>query len=332
MKWSTQTSPVSATTTRVRAERMHVARRILITGAGGFVGRYMTARLAGLPGAEVLATGRPGGAFLALDVTDAEAVDALVARFRPTCVLHLAAIASPVQAAKRRRLTWDVNLFGTMNLAEAVLRHTSEARFIFAGSSEVYGGTFNAIDGTVDEQAPLAPRNVYAATKAAADLLMNQMAEVGLKSIRFRPFNHTGPGQSTDFVVPAFAAQVAAAERGEGPSVIRVGNLEVWRDFLDVRDVVEAYTLAVLKNDLPAGTVLNVASGQPRRMRDILDDLLGLSAAAISIEHDEARMRPNDVPVAVGNASCARALLGWAPTVPWDVTLRDVLDHHRRAV
>ena len=308
---------------------MNGSPRILVTGAGGFVGGWMMARLAaGLPGAAVLGVGASGGP--ATDVTRASAVDALVGRFRPTVVIHLAGMSSLVKARTEARAAWDVNLFGTMNLAEAVMRHAPEARFIQAGSSQVYGRSFNAAGGTVDEEAPLAPLNAYATTKASADLLLGEMAEAGLNAVRIRPFNHTGPGQTTGFAVPAFAAQIAAIERGERKPVMRVGNLDARRDFLDVRDVVEAYLLAATAPSLPRGVVLNLASGEPRRIGDVLDALLALSQVAIRVEPDPALMRSSDIPVTAGNAARARALLGWRPSIPWETTLRDVLDDHRR--
>ncbi len=305
--------------------------RILVTGAGGFVGGWMIRRLAvALPGAVVLPVGRGDQGGPSLDVTRTADVDAVVARFRPTVVIHLAGMSSLIQARAEHRAAWNVNLFGTLNLAEAVMRHVPDARFVQAGSSEVYGGSFNANGGTVDEDTPLAPLNPYATTKAAADLLLGEMAETGLQAVRFRPFNHTGPGQSTAFVVSSFAAQIAAIEHGEREPVMRVGNLDARRDFLDVRDVVEAYLLAATAPSLPRGLVLNLASGEPRRIGDILDALLGLSSVPIHVERDPALMRPSDVPVTAGNAARARAQLGWRPSIPWEVTLSDVLDDHRR--
>ncbi len=302
--------------------------RILITGAGGFVGRWTIRRLAeALPGADVSAAGR--GADIALDVTRADEVNALIKQVRPTTVIHLAGMSSPVRARAETRAAWDVNLFGTMNIVEAMRYHVPEARLINAGSAEIYGGSFKDGRGAVDERTPLAPLNPYATTKAAADLLLGEVAEAGLDAVRFRPFNHTGPGQSTAFAVPAFASQIAAAERG-GEPVIRVGNLEARRDFLDVRDVVEAYMLALTAPSLPRGAVLNLASGEPRRIGDALDAMLRMSRVPIRIECDGTLMRPSDVPVTVGDAARARVLLGWHPTIPWEQTLRDVLDDHRR--
>jgi GDP-4-dehydro-6-deoxy-D-mannose reductase len=303
-------------------------------GAGGFVGSWLLARLScKLPAdAEIMASGRhvSGATARALDITNTFEVDALVRGFRPTCVVHLAAISSLDQARLGAREAWIVNLFGTMNLAEAVMRHAPDARFIFAGSSEIYGGSFNAACGIVDETVLPHPRNVYAATKASADLMLGQMADAGLRVVRFRPFNHTGPGQSTCFVVPAFASQIAAIERSERPPVMKVGNLDAKRDFLDVRDVVDAYILALLAPELPNGAIFNLASGIPRKIGDVLENLLTMSRATIRVEQDETLMRPSDVPITAGDARRANAILGWRPAIAWDTTLNDVLNSYRR--
>lgn len=307
--------------------------RVLVTGAEGFVGSWLLAELSSnLPaGATVLATGHQVTARVtrALDVTDRSAVDDLVHDFRPTCVVHLAAISSLTRARAEGRETWNVNLFGTLNLAEAVLQHAPDARFLFASSSEVYGGSFNDVGGVADETTLLDPRNPYAATKAAADLMLGQMASAGLRSVRLRLFNHTGPGQSTAFAVPAFAAQVAAIERGLQPPVLKAGNVDARRDLLDVRDVVAAYRLVIAAPVLPNGIAINIASGVPRRIGDIIDALVDMSPVAIEVELDKALLRPTDVPLTMGDARRAKELLGWEPSIPWDTTLHDILSAHR---
>jgi GDP-4-dehydro-6-deoxy-D-mannose reductase len=312
--------------------------RILITGAGGFVGSWLIAALRpAIPaGGELLGLGlRPSSAAdrsFAADIGSREEVQDVISQVRPTCVVHLAAIATIQEAAADVHRTWAVNLGGTLNLVSAVMRHAPDARFILASTSEVYGGAF--ADHAIDELARLAPMNTYAATKAASDLLVGQAVRDGLRAVRFRPFNHTGPGQTEHFVIPAFAAQVARIEHGLQEPRIRVGNLDARRDFLDVRDVVAAYATAALMDDdaLTPGTILNLASGTPRRIGDILEMLLSRARTAITVDTDPARLRPNDIPVAFGDAACARAALGWEPRVPFETTLADVLDDWRHRV
>ena len=318
------------------AER-RAPRRILITGACGFVGRWLIAELRGrMPAGSTIIAGVHAsdavGADVSrrLDVRDREAVFELVGDAQPTAVVHLAAVSSPPAARSNPRVTWDINVIGTMNLADAVLARAPLARFIFIGSSECYGGSFNKVAGPVDEDVLLDPANPYATTKAAADLLIGQMARDGLRAVRFRPFNHTGPGQTDAFVVPAFAAQIAAIERGVQEPLLKVGNLDALRDFSDVRDIVSAYADAILRDEeIAPGSILNLASGRPLRIGQVLDDLVAMAKTSIRIENDPARMRSNDTPSAVGDSSRARALLGWAPRIEFAQTLRDVLDFYR---
>jgi GDP-4-dehydro-6-deoxy-D-mannose reductase len=179
----------------------------------------------------------------------------------------------------------------------------------------------------------LAPTDDYGATKAAADLALGVLVRRGLKCVRFRPFNHTGPGQADAFVVPAFAKQIAMVEAGLAEPIIRVGNLEAERDFLDVRDVADAYALAVVHSDrLVNGEILNVASGQPRRISEILNQLLRRSVVDIAVVQDPDRLRPSDNPRVIGDASRLRALLEWAPRHDFASTLEAVLDDWRSRV
>ena len=315
--------------------------RILVTGAEGFVGRWLLrtlvsvlpsgATIAGCARAGCEAHAPPGVKSFVLDVTDRVSVRDAVRSFRPTGIFHLAAIASIGVARNDAHLAWDVNLGGTMNVAEALMSEAPDTRLVFAGTSDAYGGTFARIPRPVDEDAALDPTNVYAASKAAADLMLGQMAREGLQVVRMRPFNHTGPGQAEAYVIPAFAAQIARIDQGRQEPVLRVGNLEAARDFLDVRDVVAGYVAALLAPRIEAGTILNLASGIPRRIGDVLDALLRASVTQIRIEQDPARMRPSEVPVAVGSSRRAEALLGWRPAIPFEQTLADVLDHFRAA-
>ena len=253
-----------------------------------------------------------------------------IAGARPDALVHLAAIAAPGQARDAPDLAWQVNLHGTLNIARAILDAAPGCTLLFASSADAYGASFLA--GTpLDEGAALAPQNTYAATKAAADLALGAMAREGLRVIRARPFNHTGPGQTDAFVVPAFARQVAAIAAGAQPPVLRVGALAPQRDFLDVRDVCAAYAAALAQRDqLEPGVILNIASGIPRRIGDVLAALLALAGVQADIQTDAGRLRPGDVQLACGDSTRARALLGWAPAIPWQQTLAEILAEWRQ--
>jgi GDP-4-dehydro-6-deoxy-D-mannose reductase len=299
---------------------------ILITGASGFVGRHVCAALAAeAPGTEIVIT--------RVNVSDAASVAALVKEVRPARCLHLAAVAAIGQARQSPALAWAVNLHGSLNLAAALRQHAPDCLLVFASSADIYGATFRS-SPSLDETAAVAPLNTYAATKAAADLALGALAaETGLRVLRLRPFNHTGMGQSDAFVVPALARQIARIEAGLAPPVIAVGALDPERDFLDVRDVARAYVAALLRGgNIPSGTVLNIASGTPRRIGDVLQDLLALTAVEARIEQDRTRLRPSDIPRTVGNAARAAALLDWRPVINWTETLGTVLNDWRRRV
>jgi len=294
-------------------------RRILVTGASGFVGRHLLPAL-GLAFPEAAIAGDH------FDVTNKEAVHDFVHDASPDACIHLAGITNVVAARSDPDSAWRVNLLGTLNLARAVLTLVPSCRFVFASSAEVYGASFRS-GQQLDESALLAPMNSYAASKAAADLAIGAMTRDGLRVIRLRLFNHTGPGQSDAFVVPALARQIARIESRLQPPPLQVGGLDTWRDFLDVRDVCNAYIACLRPSDdeLPPGAILNLGSGQPRRIGDILDELLNLAGLRTEVATDATRLRPSEITTASGNVVLAQRLLGWAPTIPWRQTLADVL-------
>jgi GDP-4-dehydro-6-deoxy-D-mannose reductase len=311
--------------------------RVLITGANGFVGRHLIVALAALPDSPEVIAGTYGektssllnARALSLDVTDPEQTLAVIQAEQPTHVMHLAGISVVSQANQDVRKTWDVNTQGTLNVALAIKRGVPTCRLLFCSSAQVYGGSFRT-GKPLGEDAPLDPENIYASSKAAADLLISQMAKDGLRAIRLRPFNHTGPGQPPELVVPSFAAQIAAIERGEQEPVIRVGNLSIRREFLDVRDVVDAYVRAIQRFDsLPNGAVFNIASGKAISVDAILEMLLTMSTKKIEVMPDPERMRPHDTPVMLGDAKAARGALEWWPRRGVKDTLKSVLDYYR---
>lgn len=314
--------------------------RVLITGATGFVGPHVVEAIDAVCGEDVavVATYRAAashptfGEAEALDVTDPQAVETAIARHKPSHVIHLAGIAAPAEASKAPDIAWSVNVHGTLNLARTILEKAPDCCLINAGSGLIYGAS--ASSGLpLDESTLLAPLDDYGVTKAAADLALGALVRSGLSCIRMRPFNHTGAGQTAAFVIPAFARQIAEIEAGLKEPVIRVGNLDAERDFLDVRDVAAAYALAISKSaEIEPGTILNIASGEALRIGDLLDRLLSLSRVQIKVEQDPARMRPSDLPRVVGNADKARQLFAWKPKYTIEQTLADVLLDCRKRI
>ena len=257
------------------------------------------------------------------DITDHVAVDAEVASCRPDACVHLAGVAAIGDARADPARAWAVNLHGTLALAGSILRHAPSCRMVFASSSDLYGASFrNGL--ALNEAAILAPLNTYGATKAAADLALGAMASDGLRVVRMRPFNHTGPGQSAAFALPAFARQVVRIEMGLQPPVLKVGDLSPLRDFLDVRDVCAAYAMSLRPANAAVG-IYNIASGTARRIGDVLQDLLDAAGVSASVETQGALLRPSDIPLATGDAGAIARDLGWEPRIAWTTTIADVI-------
>ena len=313
-----------------------VPSRVLVTGATGFVGHHLLAALReNFPAAELVPTGRTGDAgdggapVRAFDLMDAEGVAELVADIRPDACIHLAAASAVAESFADPDTVWWANVDGTRALAAALMRHAPECRLLHVSSGEVYGLSFNG--GTpLDEGAPLRPANPYAAAKAAADIALGEMALRGLRVVRLRPLNHVGPGQSPRFAVAAFARQIARIEAGAQPPIVRTGALDRARDFLDVRDVCDAYVSALQRADsLPTGTVLNIASGQLRRLDGVLADMLRIAGVQAEVTQEGAALRATDLAATPCSADAARRALGWAPHRLWEDTLAGVIDFWR---
>ena len=311
--------------------------RILLTGGTGFVGGYLAPAIAAAwPDADRVLLRRPGETALRegwrtcdAEVTDGAAIGRLVADLRPDLVLHLAAQAAIGASAELAEATWRVNFGGTLELAHACQRACPTTTFFFVSSSEVYGWSFR--DGVVDEDTPLHPTNSYARAKAAAESMLPDVLPQA-RLIVARPFNHTGPGQDVRFVLPSLAQQIADVEAGRRPPRLELGNLEASRDFLDVRDVCAAY-VAMLR--MPAGpaerSVFNVASGGSWKIADLVEKFRAHARAPFEVTIDPRRLRPSDVPVAVGSAKRLQQATGWEPTIGVDAIVEALLAHWRAA-
>jgi GDP-4-dehydro-6-deoxy-D-mannose reductase len=289
--------------------------RALVTGSVGFVGPWLLKHLRN-SGDEV--TELP----IDVDIRDARALGAALADAQPEVIYHLAARSSV-------RLSWDdpletfaVNAVGTLNLCHAAAALTRPPRVLLVSSSEVYGKVAPE-SLPVREDHPFRPVDPYAASKAAAELLgLQAWLGRGLEVVRARPFNHTGPGQTETFVVPALASQVVAAAAGRATQ-IAVGNLEVRRDLTDVRDVVRAYRLLMEKGE--PGGVYNICRGEPVLISDILHRLMAIAGVDVPVVVDPARFRPAEVLEQAGDPSRLASATGWRPEIGLDQTLRDVL-------
>ncbi len=314
--------------------------RALITGAEGFVGGHLRAYLLAHTDWELLGTCRadltPPEAqssrmrWARIDLRDPRQVGELVESFTPDVIFHLAAQSFVPTSFADPWETLENNIRAQLNVLEAVRRLPHPARVVVIGSNEEYGRPAPE-ELPLTEESPLRPANPYAVSKIAQDFMgLQYHLAYGLEVVRLRPFNHTGPGQSPRFVVPAFASQIARIEAGLQEPVVRVGNLDVSRDFTDVRDIVRAYHIAALRGE--PGEVYNLASGEPRSIRGLLETLLSFSQVEIRVEIDPARFRPVDVPVVYGSAEKFRRRTGWQPEIPFEQTLRDVLVYWRERV
>ncbi|MCG6203336.1 GDP-mannose 4,6-dehydratase [Rhodopseudomonas sp. HC1] len=314
--------------------------RILITGATGFVGLHLADAIrrkfgdsaAIIPTALYAGSNPTLGDVAALDVTDAAAVASALAAVRPTHFVNLAALAAPGAANADPAASWRVHLDGVRIIGRTILEAAPSCVLLNVGSGLAYGRNRPPIRPT-SEQTALAPTDDYGASKAAADLALGPLIAKGLRCVRLRPFNHTGPGQTDAFVIPAFARQIARIEAGLAPPQIRVGNLDGQRDFLDVRDVAEAYAEAIARSPgLAPDTILNIASGVSHRIGDVLQQLLAMARVPIDVHNDPARGANDAADIILGDASRARELLGWAPKIAFEQTLADVLDEQRSLV
>ena len=294
--------------------------RSLITGGSGFVGQWLASLLREL-GDDVVSIDRE------VEITDPVALLAALTDAAPVAIYHLAALTHVGQSWDEPLRVLEVNVIGTGALLAAARQCGSEPRVLVTSSAEVYGAVTDPGLLPLREDSPTAPLTPYAASKLAAEAVAAQAhLGHGQHVITVRPFNHIGPGQTPNFAVPALARRIVAAERS-GAGTIPVGNLSARRDFTDVRDVVRAYRL-LIESGHPGG-VYNVCSGRDISIREIADGLLGLAGTSLEFETDPSLVRPVEVPVLRGDPGRLADATGWAPEVPLEQTLADVLAYWR---
>lgn len=310
-------------------------RKVLITGIAGFAGSHLAERLSGrceVWGLYIDANhsnldGVKGLNLVECDMTDYARLSSVVEKLKPHSVYHLAGQSLPSLSFKHPGETLRTNIFSTLNLFEAIAAFSPQTIVLNIGSADEYGEVEEA-QLPVNEKTELRPLNPYAVSKVTQDLLAFQYSRSkGVKAVRARPFNHIGPRQAPTFVASEFAKRIAEIESGTtGDNVLTVGNLEVAKDFLDVRDVVAAYELLVEKGS--PGEVYNICSGRAYRIGEIAERLISFSARKIEIREDPSKRRPTDTLAIYGDNSKLRSL-GWAPMRGLEETLKDLLDYWR---
>jgi len=314
-------------------------RRVLVTGVTGFAGSHLVDYMLSRNDCEIFGIQRWRSrteniehftsriTLLECDLRDATSTRDMLERVRPEWIFHLAAQSFVPTSWTAPTESLTTNILGQVNLFEGVRHVGLKCRIQLACSSEEYGLVLpNEVP--IRETNPLRPLSPYAVSKVTQDMLGYQYwMSWKVDSVRTRGFNHEGPRRGPVFVASDFAKQIADIEKGRKPAVLSVGNLEARRDFSDVRDFVRAYWLALEKCE--AGEVYNICSGKAWSIREVLDLLLGMTKTRIEVKQDPARLRPSDVPILLGDNSKFVKATGWQPTIPFEQTLRDMLEYWR---
>ncbi len=299
--------------------------KVLVTGASGFVGKYLTDELVshdhqvvgllGLHESEQVFNHLPVQVEQA-DIRNLSSLKSIFQKHNPDAVVHLAAISHVVEAEKLREELFRINVEGTFNVCMAAQEVTGKIRFLFASSSLVYGSQHS---GKVDELSPTSPETPYAMSKLAGEQVVNIFSSEKFKPYIVRPFNHIGPGQHESFVCPAFAKRILLAP---DHSEVEVGNLDAVRDFSDVRDVVKAYRLIIEKS--PSASLFVLGSGQKKYIRDVFESFVRFSKKDIRPKIDQKLLRNKDQAYIIADTSLAQKDLAWTPKISFEQSLEDV--------
>lgn len=346
--------------------------RVLLTGVTGFVGSHFAEHLITLPDVETFglfrprsrmdnlddlkragklnflaenasitsvaqverfaaAQARPGVVNLVEgDMMDPYSMDRLIGGIRPDRIFHLAAQSYVPGSQSAPSHTLQVNILGQLHVFEAVRRAEIDPLIHIAGSSEEYG-LVHPEETPIKESNPLRPLSPYGVSKVTQEQLAWQYhRSFGLRTVVTRAFNHTGPRRGQWFVTSSRAKQIAEIEKGLRPPVVYVGDMNSRRDWTDVRDTIRAYWLALEKGT--PGEVYNVGTGTDFSVGEMQDMLLAMSKAKISVEVDEARLRPSDVTLLLADPHKFHGATGWKPSIPFETTLRDLLNYWRAKV
>ena len=294
---------------------------VLVTGAAGFAGSYLVERLRH-SGTEVVGWSRQD-----VDLLDRDTVRARIRELAPAAIYHCAGAPHVAHSWTDAAHPLRSNVLATHYLLDAVRRSGAAPRVLVTGSAAVY----RASPAPIAEDSALEPSSPYGLSKLAQEqLCVRALAEDGVEVVLTRSFNHTGPRQMPSFAAPTLARQMALIEAGRAEPVIHLGNLDAKRDITDVRDTVRAYELLMDRGRV--GVPYNVCSGTAYAIREILDGLRARVRVPVQVEVDLWRLRPNDAPVLVGSPARLRAETEWAPEIPFDRMLDDLLEYWRMEV
>ena len=302
--------------------------KYLITGVMGFVGRYFVEYLnqeepdAQIHGVDIAPLCDMDIEYTALNLMDAKSVDELIRKSRPDYIVHLAAMSSVAQSWNEPANCFVNNMSAFLNLADAVRNNDINARILSVGSSEEYG----IYDMPMQESFTLHPKSPYSVARLSQEYMSKLYVDrFGLDIVMTRSFNHIGPRQSTRFVIPSFVEQLVNIASGKSENKMMVGNIDVIRDFTDVRDVVDAYWRIIKKS--PNREVYNVCSGRGVKLRDIIDTTANHLGIKPNICVDPARVRANEIPSVIGDNTKLKQELGWSPKYKLSQTIADMVQY-----